>query len=252
MSKVKVHLPDKDWYPSPARKAKAMKETVSSSAKAQATSTITKPKDVEDMELGSSQESTISETPTSTPGSTTESGLTSTQESAQESLDLEDEYPGLDPLKELNDDLISSQGETLMDTTESADVSSKLTSGSVESNNPLTEAIVEGAEALGKRQSEAEMLQAEYQGTVGREFKQHEYHPTPTLSPLTTADEEVAERYFWNPTAPVASSDNSELLLAVSTAHGVTAVMYDTDATSGNGQRVEQKKSGVATFATHP
>ena len=198
------------------------------------------------MELGSSQESN---TESIKEGSTDdslqeESGIGSTQGS----IELEDVYTGVDPLKDMNE-MMSSPGETPMDTTETAADSGK----SSQDSNPISEAIVEGVVGLDSTVFESNTLQKEYQGTTGRGFNPHEYHPTlASLSPLNTADEEVAEKYFDDPAVPVADTEINELLQAASTAHGVIAVSYDSHVVSGNGRKVEQNKTGVATVATQP
>ena len=260
LSRVVVELPDEDWFPSPAPKKRTAQETVSTpvdmstvvtpSAPTDAENTSTTPKVddttvTENMELGSSQESNAESTKE---GSISESLQESGIGSTQGSLELEDVYTGVDPMKEINE-MMSSQGETPMDTTETAADSGK----SSQDSNPISEAIVEGVVVLDSTVFESNTLQKEYQGTTGRGFTPHEYHPTPTsLSPLNTADKKVAEKYFDDPAVPVANTEADELLQAASTAHGVVAVSYDSHVVSGNGQRVEQNKSGVATVATQP
>ena len=270
LSQVVVELPDEDWFPSPAPKKRTAQETVSTPVKPSIVSTPVKPSTVttssvstdsgksnitpkvddtkteEKMELGSSQESN---TESIKEGSTNdslqeESGIGSTQGS----IELEDVYTGVDPLKDMNE-MMSSPGETPMDTTETAADSGK----SSQDSNPISEAIVEGVVGLDSTVFESNTLQKEYQGTTGRGFNPHEYHPTlASLSPLNTADEEVAEKYFDDPAVPVADTETNELLQAASTAHGVIAVSYDSHVVSENGRKVEQNKSGVATVATQP
>ena len=264
LTRVVVELPDKDWFPSPSLKVKTVEETVSTPVKISTVITpsvptakekvstvqnVTDATTVEDMELSSSQESNLESAKESILGSISDSPQESGIGSTQGSLELEDVYSGVDPMKEINE-MMSSQGETPMDTTEMAADSEK---SSQDSNNPITEAIVEGVGALNSTIFESNVLQTEYQGISGRGFNPHEYHPTPTaLSPLNTADEKVAEKYFDDPAVPVTSTGTDKLLQAASTAHGVIAVSYDSNAISGNGQRVEQNKSGLATVATQP
>ena len=160
-------------------------------------------------------------------------GSSATATPAEEMDDLEDTYDGPDPLAGIREDYNpSSQGEQPMDTNESQ-----------EKIDILATAIVEGVGDL----------QQEYQGTTGRSYTHHEYHPTPTaLSPLNSADETLADRLLSETPSNVATSEIDQLINAASTATGVTSVTYDTTVQTSNTQAVEQGNSGLVRLTNQP
>ena len=152
---------------------------------------------------------------------------------AEEMDDLEDTYNGHDPLDGICEEYNpSSQDEQPMDKNESQ-----------EKVDILATAIVEGVGDL----------QQEYQGTTGRSYTRHEYHPTPTtLSPLNSADETLADQLLSEVPPNVPTSEIDQLINAASSATGVTSVTYDTTIQSSNTQTVEQGNSGLVRLTNQP
>ena len=144
-----------------------------------------------------------------------------------------DDFDGPDPLAGIREEYNpSSQGEQPMDLNESQ-----------EKIDILATAIVEGVGDL----------QQEYQGTTGRSYTRHEYHPTPTtLSPLNSADETLADQLLSETPPNIPTSEIDQLINAASTATGVTSVTYDTTVQSSNTQAVDQGNSGLVRLTNQP
>ena len=148
-------------------------------------------------------------------------------------VELEDIYQGPDPLAGIREEYNpSSQGEKPMDTNEGQ-----------EKVDILATAIIEGVGDL----------QQDYQGTMGRSYTRHEYHPTPTaLSPLNSVDETLADQLLSETPINVPISEVDQLINAASNATGVTSVTYNTTIQSSNTQTVEQGNSGLVRLANQP
>ena len=148
-------------------------------------------------------------------------------------VELEDVYQGPDPLAGIHEEYNpSSQGEQPMDTNEGQ-----------EKVDILATAIIEGVGDL----------QQDYQGTTGRSYTRHEYHPMPTaLSLLNSVDETLADQLLSETPINVPISEVDQLINAASNATGVTSVTYNTTIQSSNTQTVEQGNSGLVRLTNQP
>ena len=155
-----------------------------------------------------------------------------------DNVELEDVYKGHDPLDGVCEQYNpSSQEEQPMDTNEGH-----------EKVDILATAIIQGVGAAFSAD-----LQQDYQGTAGRSYTRHEYHPTPTaLSPLNSADETLADELLSERPTLVPTSEVDQLVSAASGATRVTSVTYDTTIQLSNRQTVEQGNSELVRLTYLP
>ena len=196
--KPKVELPDDlDMHPVPTPRVKQkvieptlapIVTTTRETASGEATTTIVTHTTAVTTTTTATSMPVTTRAPTSTVVEMEDKELTLEQQQGE----LEDVYNGHDPREGVREQYnTSSQEEQLMDMNES-----------LEKVDLLAAAIIEGVGA-----SFSANLQQDYQGTTGRSYTHHEYHPTPSaLSPLNSADESLADQLFSDMSALIPTS----------------------------------------------